>query len=91
MNPKMKLSWGLSYQQKIRVRYGSCTKLGLVSLNFGPIRVKSNNLIFFKQFQTFIMNLELKILHFDCSLEGPIFDETIPNLVYGPQFSLVKV
>ena len=49
MGPRMIFSRVLSYQPKNMVNYGSCTRFGVVSSNFGPLRAKSICLIFFNK------------------------------------------
>ena len=92
MGPRIIFSRVLSYQPKNMVNYGSCTRFGVVSSNFGPLRANSICLIFSTKcgLQRIIIDLELETLTFDLAMEGPKFNEYDPNLVQNPQITIFR-
>ena len=40
--------------------------------------------------QRIIINYELETLTFDLAMEGPKFNESDPNLVYNPKFTMFR-
>merc|ERR1711954_637076 len=92
MGPRIIFVSILSYQPKHMVNYGSYSRFGVVSSNFGPLRAKSICLIFSTKcgLQRIIINLELETHKFDLAMEGPKFNESYTNLVHNPKFTIFR-
>ena len=71
---------------------GHVQDLGWLHQILGPLGLNQFVLFFSTKcgLQRIIINLELKILTFDLAMEGPKFNESDPNLVHKPQFSIFR-